>query len=595
MKKVSNEEGQNPLVYLLSKTWQYSKGNQNNIVLFWSLFIVGNSITLFAQPLLWAKIMNVITTQGISTQSIKTLIWLLLMTLLADIVFWSLHGPGRLLERANAFKSRANYRKHLLKGMMTLPMEWHRDHHSGDTIDKIEKGTSALYGFSEDSFEIISAIVQLVGSYGMLIYFSPPSAYIVLTMMFVTVWITVRFDRILIGQYKKLNRAENGVSEKVFDTISNIATVITLRVERLVFKAIVHKIEEPFELFKDSNIVNELKWFFTNICCTVTTIVVLGIYFWQHVGSGHGILVGSVYLLIEYLSRISSLFFKFTAKYGEILQQKAKVINSEELANDFIAENFINHVLPKNWQKLQLQGLNFSYEEECGSLHLEDISMSILKGQRIAFIGETGSGKTTFLRVIRDLYHPKSLMLTVDGKIIPCGFEGISQAISLVPQNPEIFATTIIENITLGAEYDPEFVRHFTDIACFTEVAEGLLPNQFNTSIKEKGVNLSGGQQQRLALARGLLACHDKDIVLLDEPTSSLDTSTEMDVYQNIFKEFKDKTVISTIHRMHLLPLFDMIYLFDKGKIIGSGTLSELLSSNFQFQKLWQKSVAFSE
>lgn len=74
MKKVSNEEGQNPLVYLLSKTWQYSKGNQNNIVLFWSLFIVGNSITLFAQPLLWAKIMNVITTQGISTQSIKTLI-----------------------------------------------------------------------------------------------------------------------------------------------------------------------------------------------------------------------------------------------------------------------------------------------------------------------------------------------------------------------------------------------------------------------------------------------------------------------------------------------------------------------------------------
>ena len=88
------------------------------------------------------------------------------------------------------------------------------------------------------------------------------------------------------------------------------------------------------------------------------------------------------------------------------------------------------------------------------------------------------------------------------------------------------------------------------------EVFDQLSIEELAQSIKEKGVNLSVGQQQRLALARGLLACHDKDVVLLDEPTSSLDTATEMKVYRNIFREFREKTIISSIHRLHLLPLF---------------------------------------
>ena len=127
-------------------------------------------------------------------------------------------------------------------------------------------------------------------------------------------------------------------------------------------------------------------------------------------------------------------------------------------------------------------------------------------------------------------------------------------------------------------------------MACFTEVVEKL-SEKFNTPIREKGVNLSGGQQQRLALARALAVCADKSIVLLDEPTSSLDPATEMQVYQNIFTEFKDKLVISTVHRLHLLPLFDRIYYFEKGRIIGFGALQELLRSHPQFQEMYSKSM----
>lgn len=582
-------ETSNPLVYLFRKVWHYSADNRKMVIGFWLMFVVAESIDLIFQPLIWARVINVIQEQDITSESIRTLFTLLMLTLVVELFFWSLHGPARVLERTNAFKVRVNYRKYLLGGVMSLPMEWHVEHHSGDTIDKIEKGTSALFSFSEDSFEIIYAVVRLIGSYVILVYFSPPAAYIVLAMIFISAWITMRFDRVLIGQYQKLNRAENKISESVFDAVSNIATVIILRVEHFVFRAIMNKVESPFELFKQNSRLNGIKWFLTNVCCNVMTIIVMGVYFWQNIGTDQGVLLGSVYLLISYLNKISGLFFEFTRMWGDIVQRKAKVMNSEELADDFKSGQRIVQVLPEDWRQLCVKGLNFSYHTEDGAdLHLENVSFCVNRGERVAFIGESGSGKTTLLKIMRDFYHPRGMILTVDGDLLWHGFEGISSTVALVPQKPEIFTKTILENITMGAEYDMDLVRHYTDLVCFTDVAESL-PHKFDSSIKEKGVNLSEGQQQRLALARGLLACRDKSIILLDEPTSSIDTVTEMKIYQNIFREFVGKTIISSVHKLHLLPFFDRIYLFGDGQIVASGTLSELLSHCPEFQHMWQQ------
>lgn len=579
----------NPLIYLFGKTWYYSKGNRKNLLVAWGMLIVSKSLELFLQPLIWAWIINIIQTQGITYTTIDRLLWLLAATLGLEPIIWAFHGPARLKEQVNAFKVRLNYRKYLLKGVMTLPIEWHAEHHSGDTIDKIEKGTASLYSFSEDSFEPIYSIVELIISYAMLAYLSHSAAYIVLLMVFVSGYMTICFDRVLIVKYKQLSRAENKISESVFDAISNITTVIILRVEKLIFNAISHKVEEPFELQKRSNLLNEIKWFLTSICCATMVVFVLGFYFHRIVSSGQSVMIGSVYLIIQYLGRISNLFFRFNNMYGDFVKHKARILNAEELSKDFRVENFTNHVLPKSWQRLEIQDLNFSYHHENkDNLNLEEISLSLVRGQHYAVIGRSGDGKSTFLKIMRDLYHPESLKLTADGRHVADGFGGISRTIALVPQDPEIFATTILENITMGAEYDLEFVRHFTDMACFTNVIENL-PNKFNSSIKEKGVNLSGGEQQRLALARGLLACHDKDIVLLDEPTSSLDTATEMKIYRNIFHEFRHKTIISSVHRLYLLPLFNKIFMFNDGKIIASGSLDELLMECPEFQELWRQ------
>ena len=348
------------------------------------------------------------------------------------------------------------------------------------------------------------------------------------------------------------------------------------------------KIFYPFAVYKNNIKINEVKWFFVSLLVSSSIFFVLGSYILITVLSKGTILIGTLYALYSYTDRIGGVFYRFASKYSEIVQQKSAVENAEEISKDFAtASDRDKTKIPENWKKIEINNLSFSYHGEGHDLHLNKVNFAFKKGERIALVGSSGSGKTTFLKLIRSLYLPKIAEVYADGKKIG-GLKTIGKEMTLIPQDPELFATTIKENITVGIEHNLDYIQKFADMAEFSKVVSRL-PKKWDSSVNEKGVNLSGGEKQRLALARGLMACEDKDIVLMDEPTSSVDSSNELMIYQNIFKRFKDKTVISTVHRLHLLPMFDKIYMFDKGKIIASGNLNELIKSSPQFRILWER------
>ncbi|MEI7741941.1 MAG: ABC transporter ATP-binding protein [bacterium] len=582
----------NSIVYLFSKIWHYSLGNRRNVVLYWVMFLIANSVALIATPLVSAAIVNEIQTRSIVSANLAALFILLLLDPALEIFFWSLHGPGRVIERINAFKMRANYRKHLLRGVLNLPMSWHVDHHSGDTIDKIEKGTAALFDVADESFEIISNLVQFVVSYIMLAYFCHPAAGIVALVFAAAYAITARFDRTLIQGYNQISLSENNVSESVYDAVGNISTVITLRVERRVLGALIEKILKPFEIDKKNAIVNEVKWFIMALICSLMSATVLGVYFYQHMDSPTGVQIGSVVAIITYLRQTSKLFFNFTYLYSKIVMLRAKVRNAELLADEFAAVPVVPNEISPDWRLMQVEGLSFSYHgpEESEDLHMDNVSFTLRRGERVAVVGESGSGKTTLLKLMRDLYTASKLRLTVDGSAIKNGFAGIGETVTLVPQNSEIFATTMLANITMGADYPIEKILKYTDMARVTKVIRDL-PKGFDSQVKEKGVNLSGGQQQRLALARGLLACEDKTLILLDESTSSVDLANEKAIYRSVFEEFKEAAILSSIHRLYLLPLFDRVFMFHEGRLVGTGTVAELLVNCPEFRRLHEYGV----
>jgi ATP-binding cassette, subfamily B, bacterial len=586
-KRRKDLEKVNPLRYLFGMAWRYSKGNRHNVVKYWFMFVASNLVALVLSPLIMAHIFNTLQRDGVTRANIWTICGWLFSLIIIDFVFWFIHGPARIIERVNGLFVKGNYRKFLVRGVMLQPLEWHAENHSGRTIDKIEKGTSALFEFSQQSFEIIVPTLQLLICYVLLMWFSWPSAITVLVMLFGIMWITVRYDKVLEKQLRQLNTCENDVAERVSDTIANITTVVILRIEKLVFDAISTKIDRPTALFREHVGINEMKWCLVQWMSRFNTAIVLTIYFFQNIDTKAGVKIGSVFILVKYLDKITDIFFKFTGSYSKVMAHKTKVMNAEEIARDFQDQSFSNHVLPDSWETIEVSNLNFSYRSEGEpDRHLDNVSFSIRRGERIALVGKSGSGKSTLLKLIRDLYKPTSIDLVVDGHRISEGFNGINREIALIPQAPEIFATTVGDNITLGAEYPFEVIREYADMACFTEVIEKL-PRGLDSRINEKGVQLSIGQRQRLALTRGLLACRDKSIILLDEPTSSIDATTELQIYRNILSGMQGKSVLCCLHGLHLLPFFDRILMFDQGKIVGSGTLEELVSSCPEFARLW--------
>ena len=161
----------NPISYLSRMMWKFSKGNRSKVVLVIFLSTIANTI-FFVEPLIIAKVLNIIQLEGVTQSNIGLILLILSSYLFINIGFWIFHGPARVLEISNAFIVRAQYKQYLLDGTMDLPAKWHTNHHSGDTIDKIEKGTNALYIFSSEYFLIVESIIKIIGSYIALTYFN---------------------------------------------------------------------------------------------------------------------------------------------------------------------------------------------------------------------------------------------------------------------------------------------------------------------------------------------------------------------------------------------------------------------------------------
>lgn len=575
----------NPLVYLFRMVWRFSEGNRHNIVLYWILFSIGNIATMLIHPFAMRKIMNSVQEEGVTERNLYYIFGLLMLSVVSTIIFWAFHGPARVIERGNAFIAEAKYRAFLLKGIIALPLDWHAEHHTGDTTSKVRKGTDAMYGFSSESYNFIRDAVRLIVSCSIISYFSWKAGIIIFLMLGLGILITMHFDKKINDNYDEFHKYENAVAARIADVINTITTIIVLRVEKIVYGTLYSKLWLAQKIFTKNNKLIEKKWFLVSMINAMIIVIVLGDYFSSQVGKA--IVIGNVYLLINYLSEVTEIIFNVAGRYSDVMEQRAKVRNAELLSNDFREEDLKEHVLPKDWEEISIQGLTYSYPNT-DRLQLNNVSFNIKKGERIALIGTSGSGKTTLLKVLRDLHKPKALKLQVDGADIRDGFPGIAQDIALVPQHPELLDGTIEANLTLGVDYDKETINRCLELACFKDVVEEL-PKKLESHINERGVNLSGGQKQRLALARGLLICQGKSVILLDEPTSSVDPENQHNIFQGILEGFDGSTVIVTTHQYDLLYMFDRIILFDRGQIMAEGTFGELSRTNEKFRAMLKK------
>jgi ATP-binding cassette subfamily B protein len=206
----------------------------------------------------------------------------------------------------------------------------------------------------------------------------------------------------------------------------------------------------------------------------------------------------------------------------------------------------------------------------------DNLSVSIRPGERVALVGHSGSGKTTFVRLLQCLYEPQDGQIRIDGQPISKGSRhSLRSAIALVPQDPVLFHRTLAQNIAYGkpsAGIDEiQRAAEQAHIAAF--IAD--LPQQYETLVGERGIKLSGGERQRIAIARAILA--QRPILILDEATSSLDSQNERAIQEALRSLTHGRTSIMIAHRLSTILDADRILVFDQGRIVEEGTHAELL------------------
>ena len=218
---------------------------------------------------------------------------------------------------------------------------------------------------------------------------------------------------------------------------------------------------------------------------------------------------------------------------------------------------------------------------------LNDISFNIEKNTSVAFVGETGSGKSTIIKLISGLIKPKKGQILIDNnELDKINLDSYYDYLSYISQDSIIFDGTLKENIVFDKRVNDEEIERVLKLVCLDKFYEKL-PDKLNTELGEKGVLLSGGERQRIALSR--LFFDNSKIVILDEATSAMDNITEKEVMKNLKKNLKNKTFIIIAHRLDTIKEVDNIFVVLDGKIIDKGTYNDLKQNNNYFKKLTLK------
>jgi len=232
---------------------------------------------------------------------------------------------------------------------------------------------------------------------------------------------------------------------------------------------------------------------------------------------------------------------------------------------------------------IALDHVSFAYEE--GETVLDDVSLTVAAGEKVALVGASGGGKSTLVQALLGLYPVKSGMIFYGNvPVTEIGWETVREHVGVVLQHPVLFNDSVRANLALGREAGDATLWQALEIAQLKDIIAAL-PHGLDTVVGRQGVRLSGGQRQRLAIARMIVA--KPEIVILDEATSALDTDTERRLHQALGGFLAGRTTLIIAHRLSAVKQADRILVFENGHVVEAGSHDELIDRGGLYHKLY--------
>jgi ATP-binding cassette, subfamily B, bacterial len=286
-------------------------------------------------------------------------------------------------------------------------------------------------------------------------------------------------------------------------------------------------------------------------------------------------------LVINEARNLSRRFLEFFEYMGNVANGVQTIVRPHEIVDE---PNAVAAAITRG--RIEFRAVCFAYAAE--QPIFRDLDVVIPAGQRVGLVGFSGSGKSTFVSLILRLYDPQQGQILIDGQDIRAlTQESLHSQLSLIPQDPNLFHRSLLENIRYGRLEATE--EEVVDAARKAHAHDFIVQirDQYASLVGERGVKLSGGQRQRIAIAR--VVVKNAPILILDEATSSLDSITEQAIQETLDDAMKGKTVIVVAHRLSTIAHLDRILVFDQGRIVEDGTHAELLALGGAYHRLWSR------
>ena len=391
---------------------------------------------------------------------------------------------------------------------------------------------------------------------------------------------------------KRIQIQSSNLFSNVEETLNSMRIVKAFSRENYEFGKFKDINQKHFKFWRKSRIYHFFNVPLSELNGTITGIIVLLIGGRQVLAGNSNFTLGS---FITFLLAIFSMLHPMkiiTKAYAEIrkalvsLDRVSVILNRESEiteSEDQIEKKTFN-------KRIEFKNVLFSYENHTEVL--SDINLEVNKGEKVAIVGGSGTGKTTLVNLLTRMYDATSGEIQIDETPIEkIKLKDLRMLFGTVTQESILFSDTIANNISYGTLEDvpEENIIRSAEIAYADEFIEKF-PNKYNEMLHTKGSNLSGGQKQRLCIARAIVG--DPPILIFDEATSALDTEAEQKVQRAIEQATKNRTVIVIAHRLSTILSSDKIIVLDKGKIVGIGKHKELLETCERYQTLYKLQFA---